>query len=265
MKRHTITAYFLLAYVFSWCVYVPMALSAHNLTPSLPGWLHFAGAFGPLLAALLVTAATGGRCALRELLGRILRWRVSWRWWLAALLSPGLLLLVSALILRLVLGSWPDIHSFGKITELPQLPWWAVWLVWTLTFGLGEEVGWRGFALPRLQNRHSASKATLVLGLLWAGWHIPTFFYNYELSLFSVAAFLVSILSGAVVLTWLYNSSGGSVLMTILWHGAFNTAVAGGEGMLSALVSAFIILAAILIGRRYGSENLSAQPRHLVR
>jgi membrane protease YdiL (CAAX protease family) len=257
MKKHPLVAYFTLAYALSWCVFVPLALSAQGLIPPLPGWIHFLGAFGPLLAAFIVSAASSGLGGLRDLLGRMLRWRVGWLWWPVALLSPGLLFLVSALILRLVTGAWPEFRSFGHIAEFPALPWWAGWIVWTLTFGLGEETGWRGFALPRLQNGRSARNATLILGLLWAGWHIPTFFYNYELSIISVVAFLVSILSGAVVFTWLYNSSGGSLLMVILWHGAFNTAVAGAEGVVSALVSAFIILAAILIGRRYGPETFS--------
>ena len=134
-------------------------------------------------------------------------------------------------------------------------------MVWTLTFGLGEETGWRGFALPRLQKRFSANKATWILGLLWAAWHTPTFFYNYDLTLMSVLAFTVGILSGAVILTWLYNSTGGSLLAVIVWHGAYNTVVAGAAGEVAALVTAFIILAAILITHRFGPESFSHLPK----
>jgi membrane protease YdiL (CAAX protease family) len=141
--------------------------------------------------------------------------------------------------------------------KLPQISGGIGWLTWILTFGLGEEVGWRGFALPRLQEERDARSATLVLGLLWAGWHTPTFFYNYELSVFSVVAFTVGILSGAAVLTWLYNSTGGSVLAAIVWHGTYNAAAASGNGVVSAVVTAGVIAAAIFIANRFGPESFS--------
>jgi hypothetical protein len=86
---------------------------------------------------------------------------------------------------------------------------------------------------------------------------LPQFFYNFDLNLFGVIAFTVSIMSGALVLTWLYNSTGESVLVTLLWHGAFNTAVAGAQGAMAPLVNGFVILAAVLIARRVGPGDLS--------
>jgi hypothetical protein len=91
------------------------------------------------------------------------------------------------------------------------------------------------------------------------GWAVgavapPAVFYNYELSNFGVRAFTVSTMSGALVLTWLYNSTGGSVLVTTLWHGAFNTAVAGAQGAVAPLVSGLVVLAAVLIARGSGPE-----------
>jgi len=88
------------------------------------------------------------------------------------------------------------------------------------------------------------------------------FFYNFEMNLFGVVAFTVSIMSGALVLTWLYNSTGGSVLVTTLWHGAFNTAVAGAQGAMAGMVTAFVILAAVLIARWVGPGDLSLVGKH---
>jgi membrane protease YdiL (CAAX protease family) len=118
-----------------------------------------------------------------------------------------------------VSGDWAVICSFGRVDELPGLGWLAGWALHTLSFGLGEETGWRGFALPRFQGKNTASMATLKLGLLWAGWHIPLFAYKYsEMNLFGIIGFLIGMLSGAVIFTWLYNSTGGSILAVIFWH-----------------------------------------------
>jgi uncharacterized protein len=262
MIKKSPVAYFALAYALSWCAFIPVALAAQGLLDGVPDWLHVAGAFGPLLAAFVVTATTAGVPGLRDLLRRMTRWRIGPGWLLVALFSPVALLLLAALILRVFTGSWPEWSQFGYIAELPQLPWLAGWLVWILTFGLGEETGWRGFALPRLQKDHSARSAALIVGLLWAGWHIPVFFYNYEPSMFGVLAFLVGILSGSALLTWLYNSTGGSVLAAILWHGSYNAAVAGAQPEISAMVTAFVILAVIVIGNRFGPETLSHRERY---
>ena len=255
MRKHPLVAYFVLAYALSWSVHVPLALSAQGLLPgTLPASLHVLGAYGPILAALVVTGVTRGASGLRDLLRRMRRWRVGIGWLLVAAFSPAVFFLVSAVLIRLWNGVWPDLAQFGHIAEFPNLGWLGGWLVWTLTFGLGEETGWRGFALPRLQRNRGARSATLILGGLWALWHLPQFFYNYELTLFGVMGFAVSTMSGALVLTWLSNSTGGSVLVTMLWHGAFNTAVAGAQGAMAPLVSGFVILAAVLIANHSGPE-----------
>lgn len=256
--------YFLLAYLFSWCIFVPLALQGQGVLSGIPHWLHLTSPYGPFLAAFIVTAWTSGREGVRELLSRLTRWRIGWGWLVIAAFSPVAVFGVVIMIMRWITGTWAATSSFGQVAELPQLGWLAGWLAWILTFGLGEETGWRGFALPRLQARYSARNASLILGLLWAGWHAPTFFYNYALSLFSVVAFVVGIVAGAMVLTWLYNSTGGSVLATILWHGSYNATVAGGEAVVAAVVTASVILTFVLIVRRYGPETLSHRPKQML-
>ncbi|MDZ7336120.1 MAG: CPBP family intramembrane metalloprotease [candidate division KSB1 bacterium] len=92
--------------------------------------------------------------------------------------------------------------------------------LWLLTYGIGEETGWRGYALPRLQKNHSALSATVILWVFWALWHLSAFFYLYDPTI--VIGFLLGVLAGAIVFTWLYNSTGGSILMVTLLHGVFN-------------------------------------------
>lgn len=262
MSRAT-TVYFGIAYLFSWCAYVPLVLQGQGLLSGIPNWLHLAAGYGPLLAAFIVTAWTSGETGVRELLSRMTRWRIGWVWLVAAF-SPLIVFGIFVLAMRLITGTWQAASSFGQVAELPGLDGLAGWLAWVLISGLGEETGWRGFALPRLQARYSARDASLILGLLWAGWHAPAFFYNYELSLFAVLAFVIGIVAGAMVLTWLYNSTGGSVFATILWHGSYNAVVAGDNGAVSAMVTAAVIFAFVVVVRRYGPETLSAQPKHVL-
>ncbi|MCX7841078.1 MAG: CPBP family intramembrane metalloprotease [Anaerolineae bacterium] len=261
MSRAT-AVYFGMAYLLSWCAYVPLALQGQGWLSGIPNWLHLAAGYGPLLAAFIVTAWMSGGVGVRELLARVARWRIGWGW-LVASLSPLAVFGIVVLMMGLITGTWQAASGLGQIAELPGVNGVAGWLAWVLISGLGEETGWRGFALPRLQARYSARDASLIVGLLWAGWHAPAFFYNYELALFSVLAFVVGIVAGAMVLTWLYNSTGGSVFATILWHGSYNAVVAGGDGAVSAAVTAAVIVAFILIVRRYGPESLSHRPKQV--
>lgn len=253
--------FFLLAYAFSWVAFVPLALQGQGVISGIPAWTHLLGAYGPLLAAVGITAVAQGCIGLTVLWRRVTLWRIGWRCWGVILLSPLIPFIVLALISGMATGDYISLTQFGRVAELPGVSGLTGWFIWLLTFGLGEEVGWRGFALPRLQRHYSARTASLILGLLWAGWHIPAFFYNYEPSLLAVIAFTVSILSGTALLTWLYNSSSGSVLATIVWHGTYNAAVASAEGIVAAGVTAIFILAVIFIARQYGPENLSHRPK----
>jgi hypothetical protein len=111
--------YFALAYGLSWGVYVPLALATQGWIAPLPSWLHLVGAYGPLLSALIVTSATGGVTGLRELVGRMTRWRIGWFWWGIALWSPIAMFLVAVAIASLVSGDLSALGQFGAVAELP--------------------------------------------------------------------------------------------------------------------------------------------------
>jgi membrane protease YdiL (CAAX protease family) len=246
-KRHSLLMFFVLAYGLSWAVEIPLALRAQGLiaTP-IPFSLHYLAAYGPMLAAILMTGVTSGRDGLKDLFGRMLKWRVRPMWWLVALAPLALYVLV-AVVLRLVEGQGPDLAALGQIDFLPNLGAGAL-LVWTLTFGLGEETGWRGYALPRLQRGRSALWATILLWVFWALWHLPLFFYLYDVTI--IVGFLFGLLAGAITFTWLYNSTGGSVLLVAVWHGAFNFVtgcVACKTGVGAAVVSTLVMVWAVVI------------------
>jgi len=265
-NKRSIIAFFILAYALSWIIQIPLALSVQGLIGrELPPGLHLLSAYGPLLAAFIVTSFTEGWIGVRELLTRMIRWRVGWRWGLFAVLSPFVFFLIAVLIERLLSGSWSAVNSFGNMVELPQLSWIASWLVFVLTFGIGEETGWRGFALPRLQANHTAMRATLILWFFWALWHAPQFLYNFPgMDLFGGIGFLLGMFAGAVLLTGLYNSTRGSVLMVALWHGTYNSAVAGAVGFVPIIVTGLIVFMAVSFWQNYGSEDLSPLPKQTI-
>lgn len=245
--------YFILAYLFSWSVGVPLSLAHQGIIPAvLPTWTHYLVAYGPMLSAIVVTAVTQGIPGLKGLGRRMVRWACP-KWWVMAF-SPLIVGFLLIEILNLISGNPIGLAALGTVNFLPPLVLWALPL-WFFTFGLGEETGWRGFALPRLQERRSALQATLILAFLWALWHLPQFFYVFDPIM--APGWAIGLFAGAIVLTWLYNSS-KSILIVAIWHAGFNfvTASVADTGLLPALLSAFVIFWAVTLLKRTDPESL---------
>jgi uncharacterized protein len=163
----------------------------------------------------------------REGVGRFLRrfvlWRVGFRWYLFAFLGIPVICVLSVVVIPGVLGSFEGLGALAPLSLLGIF-------VYVLFLGgaLGEEPGWRGFALPRLQSAHGPLLGTLILGPLWALWHLPLFFTPWnELTLFNVVVFVLATTCLAIMYTWVFNNTKGSVLMAILVHAIFNASVTG--------------------------------------
>jgi len=257
LRQHPLVAYFGLAYAYSWLLSVPLAV-AHQQGIVAPFGLHYFTAWGPLLAAFAVTWLTTGGGGVRKLLARTGAWRIGWLWWLVAL-SPLLVYGLVALGMGLF-GNWLDFGLLGTVKFLPKLGLVALPL-WLLTFGFGEETGWRGFALPHLQQHYNALTASLILGVLWLGWHIPFFFYIYDVA--TLPGVVLGLLAGTILLTWLYNSTAGSVLAVAVWHATFNyiTASGAGVGLVAATLSTLVMVVAVLVVVIWRPEHLSHRQR----
>jgi uncharacterized protein len=199
--------------------------ATHQVVNRGQGWpTHYPSLLGPLLAAFAVTAWTTGRPGVRELLARVGRWRVGLGWWLVAV-SPAAFLAIALLGMVAAGKPLPTAGDFGRFSGTPAVGLLGVFLLITFIGSLGEETGWRGYALPQLQRRFSALGATLLLAPLWALWHLPQFFVVATYRDFTPVEYVGMVLGltcGAVVLTWLYNRSGGSVLLVVVWHGVHN-------------------------------------------
>jgi membrane protease YdiL (CAAX protease family) len=216
MRRHPLVTFFLLVFILTWVVWVPRASGAPL------GVLGQAWTWIPAIAALLAAALTGGRGALRELGSRLVRWRVGWQWYVVVILGPAAFSLAVAGIYTLFGGSWADAAPPAILVgPLVVLPLFLVIL--TLTDGLGEELAWRGFALPRLLTRYNALAASLILGVIWALWHLPLLWTEggpmYQLPVWLL---LLDVTAKAVLFTWVFLHTRGSVLIAMLFHGATN-------------------------------------------
>ena len=255
--------YFVLAYIISWAIWAPLVASSQGwLDRPVSPYLHALGFMGPMLAAIGTTAITEGAAGLRRLLRGVLRYRVGVRWYLFVFLVPPLLFFSSAGIARLLGQDWPDVRQYGRLDDLfPGFGLCASWVCHLLVVGFGEEVGWRGYALPRLQKGRNALVATLILSIIWGVWHLPTFVVASGL----VAGIGFAVVFGligfgmTVLYTWLYNSTAGSILLVSLWSTS-NTLVFGSgvaSGSIMVIMNALMFVLALIIARRTGPEHLS--------
>jgi uncharacterized protein len=264
LKRRSLVIGIILMFLLTW----PIDLANSGVLPfHLPFAVYILLGYGFVFAALIMTGLTLGKDAVIALLKRFLVWRVGWKWYLVAfLLFPALQF--SAVILNAAFTQTTIDFStvfayriFGSSANLP------IFVLPYLLFDAitnGEEIGWRGYVLPRLQAKYSALVSTLILGVIWGLWHFPKFLAPGNNSPF--VWFMVKIVVEAVLYTWLYNNTKGSLLLVTLFHAAGNTAgvflpiantVTGSN--LNALIIQIVleILVAIVVIVIEGPERLS--------
>jgi CAAX protease family protein len=227
LARHPMVFYVLIAYIGTWVVWLPFLLSADGL-----GILSFSsplplivmgglGSFtGPALGAFIMTGVTEGREGIRRLLRKIVLWRVGLRWYLFALIGLPVVLTLGTIVVPGNLASFQPIDPISLL--LAYLPFF-VYPALIIGGPLGEEPGWRGFALPRLQQRHGPLVGSLILGPIWTFWHVvPVWLASWYaaglLNIYNFILYLLFITSWTIVYTWVYNNTRGSVLMAILVH-----------------------------------------------
>jgi membrane protease YdiL (CAAX protease family) len=230
VKKYALVSFFFLAYLFTWSNWLPQALNSRGVTSiQVPGLLTILSGYGPALAAIIVVSLAYGRQGLREIFGRLLRWRAGIQWYLIALFMPAFVIVLAISINKWTGGTSPDFSTAGFPFGPAETPLWQkliiLFLVFTLGFdGLGEEIGWRGFALPKLLEGRSALTSSLILGALWAIWHFPyALTKGTFLSAVPLYWFFINLLALSVIYTWIFNNTNGSLLLVLLFHAAGNT------------------------------------------
>ena len=243
LQRHPLLWFFALCYAVAWAIETPLViLGADRTSPALGLTLVLLASCVPSAVGLAMVGVRHGRPGVRNLLRRLIKGRVGLRWYLAVLLVP--LIVPVSIAVSVFLGA-----------ERPTIDRTVVGILVLLAFSIfpgsamGEELGWRGVALPGLQARHSALSASLIVGALWGFWHLPLFLTGLEsrpLNLFP--AFFLSVVATSVILTWMYNGTGGSLLIVVLAHATLNLPVTVIlEPMGSRLTQPFLIYTAVIV------------------
>lgn len=205
VKRHSLITFFILAYALAWALIV--------LAASVSIAFGFLALFGPAIAALIVAGMTEGRAGIKDLFRRTVLWRVRPLWYVVAIGLPFLLAVIAVGVYSVLTGTPISINleqSLGLTLFLAIIV-------------IGEEIGWRGYALPRLQHRYNSLIASLILGALWAAWHLPNALLpglGYYVTAFP--AFLFYVVGMTVLFTWLANGTRNSVLLAWIFHAAIN-------------------------------------------
>jgi uncharacterized protein len=222
IKRFPLITFFILAFGISWLLGVPAVIF-----PNWPGLLVLLNGFGPVAAAVIVVALVEGRTGGQQLIAPLFQWRVGVRWYLLVLLGPALMMVTSVILYHLLgkESGMPEASQLFSILSshflmLILLFIYQVVIVW------GEEIGWRGYALPRLQAKFHPLIASIILGLLWGLWHLPSFWMAGSVhQSMSIAFFVLATVGYSILYTWIYNGTKGSLWMMCLLHAANNTTV----------------------------------------
>ena len=238
VKRSPLASYFILIFGIEWLLVLILSSLASPVVALLIGsWL-------PNCVGLLVTGVASGWAGLRELFSKVVLWRVGVRWYVAAILAPVGTAFVAIGLAQLLGGAPPDPAPASQLLPIA--------LAAVFTGAMGEELGWRGTALPRLQARWNPLVSALVLGPVWGLYHLPAFFLSgLPQQNAPLVPFMVAALGITILMSWIFNRTGGSLITVFLCHCAFNfvgnaTGVFGVSSV-SRLWSGILLVVAIAV------------------
>lgn len=254
VKRHSLSIGLALMFAVTWPFYSQLGL--------LVG-------YGLAAAALIVTGLTQGANGTKALLRRFLVWRVGAKWYAVVFVIPVAIYMVALLLQALLSGAPPNFDdTLSRSVFGSSAPMWLFIVPFFLVEALtnGEELAWRGFVLPRYQTRFNALVSSLVVGVIWGLWHLPRVATE---GAWAIAHAILHNVALAVLFTWVYNSTRGSLLLATLFHAAFNTAyvflpvaATGSGGILMGSVVLFVeYIAAIAVVAFARPADLSRLPR----
>jgi hypothetical protein len=265
-KQHPLIAFFTFSYAMAWTIWILAGL----LAPDLLTALALVGVWAPTVSAILLTGIISGKAGIRKLLRRGLYWRVGIQWYAIVLFGIALIGAVAIAIHVLLGGTVPQPTVPAGMSSEQLYIFLPILYLSNIFIGgpIAEELGWRGFALPKLQARIGALYAGLLIGVIWGLWHLPFFIFPEGASVIGNIPFvwyLPLVTAWSVLFTWIYNNTNGSVLMMILFHAAINTTLGslglfqitseGARPLLLNVVLTWVVVA--IIAAVFGSAQLS--------
>jgi membrane protease YdiL (CAAX protease family) len=263
-NRKELAQFFIIAFLVSWLLWLPGVLTYFGVIAAPAGLLsilELVGGCGPAIAALILIRRQAGGEGVRAMLRSAVNVKAVWRFWVGAVLMLLCLHAASRLVLSLVSTDLPQSEMITSPVAI--LPLFVV--MFLVGGGLGEEIGWRGYALDRLQVRNSALVASLLLAAVWIVWHLPLFYYGgTNQSLIPFWLFVVPVVALAVILTWVYNNT-KTVFAAAIFHTVGNMAheifrvvpTESSPALTGYLIfTGFYVAAAVVIVLVYGAKNL---------
>lgn len=229
----------------TWLVWAPLVTQAQQGALTTVPWTFFFGSLGPACAAVAASVWEGGWREVARWARRAFSLRFAARWWIAAIGMPVAYFVIGYGVATVVTGAWPDASQFGATDKLPGLAWPLVAVVWVVTFGLGEESGWRGWLLPALTRRMSVFWATLIVAAVWIAWHAPAFLFNptYTAMGPGIIGWMLALVTGSFLLSWMAQGARWSIVPVLIWHAGFDllTAADQSAGVIASTISAIVM------------------------
>lgn len=261
-QRYSSAMFFILAYAISWSIWIPLFILFQSIPQdiqTLPVILAFEfGVFGPTWSAFVITTINKGKAGLRRLLSPMSRRRVGIIWYVFVLFGMATIYLAALAIYAIFNGAALTVDFSG---------WFLLPILFSINLvsAFGEEVGWRGCALPLLETRRSALLSSLIIGILWGFWHLPGFIWPTEfLKLgMSLPSYILAVVALSILFTWVYSNTEGSLLLVVMFHSSINTT---GAFLIAAMpvvaesattrVLLLLLVAAVVV-LTFGPERLS--------
>ncbi len=242
----SLLAFFSLTYIISWSLFITAFLFSRNTRLpdsgfSLPGYfIYLMGVFTPALVAIFISWRNNKKVGVLALISKIFKAPAQWRWYIFALCYFVTIKLLAAFVYRMLIGRWPMFGHEAFYIIIPAI-------VFSTPLQAGEEIGWRGFALPQLANRFSLGAASIILGFIWAAWHLPFFFFHgADKYGQSFPVYLLGVMAISVTLAWLYWRTNGSLLLIMLMHAAINNTTTVVPSVLTGATDPFSFKASLI-------------------
>lgn len=242
--------FLIVAFAVTWAIWLPLLVQAQTGWLEQLPWTFFLASVGPLCGAVSASLWQGGLRGLTTWARRTFSMRFRWVWCLAGVGMPVAYVAIAWVTVFVMMGAWPDATEFGVTEKLPGLLWPMVALVWVLTFGLGEEAGWRGCLLPTLTRWMPAFWSAVLVGGVWVIWHVPAFFFNPTYMAMGGAAvgWVLALVCGSYLLAWITIGARWSIIPVLLWHAGFDlfTAADQSAGVIASTISAIVMVQGVV-------------------